>query len=1782
METAEGKEQEPSSQVPDSDAPADDQKDENSEYNVPENETASAEEEEQPAGKQDRKETKKTGERILLDDFFYDYEELCSKPFISPKTSIPNNLLTFLHSFGYDSTRQVNLQLIGGETIMFVAGNLVIFMNIKTKDQKYIRSTSGGGIGILMVHPNGNYFAVGEKGIKPNIIIYEYPSLKPYRNLRGGTEQGYAFVDFNTSGNLLVSVGENPDYMVTIWNWKQEQIVLRSKAFSQDVYRITFSLENEEQLTSSGTGHIKFWKMVETFTGLKLQGELGRFGKTALTDIVGYVELPDGKVISGCEWGNMLLWDGGLIKVELRRKGGRPCHQGSINQFVLDEGELITIGSDGCVRVWDFETIDTAEAYDEYSVVEMEPMNELFVGRNVNLQSMVKFKDSSFIWCAQDSSGRIWKLDLSFSNITQDPECLFSFHAGVIQAMDLSPLTYLMATTALDHTVRIYDFVRNEELVTVRYRRGGTALTWAPLVCYPEGNIIVVGFDDGVIRILEIYNPQDLARVAGQTHIGEAELRLKQAMKPHTAQVTAIAYDHNGEVLATGSKDNTVFFFQPGDQYVPVGFINIPGPVVSLQWSPPSHEKNTLLIFCENGYVVQVACPEPEEIDTTLTFEIPLQKQYFHFKSIRSSIERNKEINRREEVKEQKEKEKQERLKKQKEMEEENQGLAIEEEEEEEEEELPMIYIPIQPSPILCGFYSKPNTFWLSMGDYDCGYLYHCKFADDPRISEDSSKSEEEPFAFIAIEDATENPIRKMIFNSEKDLLFCGMEDGAVRVYPLKPNDYKLKSMQGFWSLNVHDNDYGHINQICISHNEQFLLTCGADSNIFAFAILPQEELGELMRGKRALVPIPRPGFARDKVVNDIDDPNAYSLENAKQKAEMDLILKLAEEKKAKKRMEIDMLQNEFKELQIKNAELPEHVQLKKEDFEIDKRIQDQIDKQITDRIEMVYKEMAWEQEKYQIGLQKLQARFRDAVEYDTVIVHCFESDHKVSTYRVTSFSKEYHQMKADMLRRSQLQVEQKSKDNAFKESKGADIDKNAEQDVDLDLLGGSKHRQAKVIIGLQHAERLQNMINKTDKAKAKIEQRKKEWTELYLSQPDDNYEDPNDVAAIKDAQEHMGDFKLKTASDYTVPEHLRINAEKKRNQLIHLEELIHELKSEMSKKVVDLRNTKLNIIKQITDLCKELALIQTNLDPLQRLPIPVVPSMHPDEMPEKKFQYDHEKLLEFRDKNLQGEKSKNQSNQVNEFEKISGTTNTTPDSSIHQLEGYAVKPQLSEMVPLSKLEEEIKMIEEKKKLYMQTEIFRKINELIWNFDAELLVLCHQKYRLDIVLKMADLRHVTLFEEVLLLKEFEKSENILQDRVDQRITERAETQLKLEECSQQKKAKKRDILKLQEKEKALYASFQMSLGENNKHADFLTKVFKKKIKRRRKSEAQVSAVSDEESEEESDEEFGYSDEGDESDSDAGGVDDSACPDTCDPALFENTLQLREKRLDIEEAIAEEKKTQESIKKEYDLIAKKVKAIDGTVKSAKRDLEVLQREKQQKLNELYVVVPLKLHQIEYVVNGDMPNDLVSGLVFTSVALTLLQNRIKELHVERTEQRELYKQARQKHVQLLQDKAKMEAEIAELEEKCYQEMVRKFGRVVDLEALQTVSVNLTLEELKEKIDVNNTKFHRKIKQREVKRAELQDELISYIRQYTCRLDQLNMMLTEKEKIEAQLNSQQKKMGSEIQKQKVKLSEKHELIQQVEKQAQEINDLKEEINLLTRKGGHILPPAQPPLPQ
>ncbi|XP_037381439.1 cilia- and flagella-associated protein 44 [Talpa occidentalis] len=1734
-------------------------------------------------------------QKKISESFFYDYTALASMPFVTSDSTVPLDLLVLEHSFGYDCRKRANLQLLDSNTLLYVAGNQLILLNYKTKEQTYLRSSSGRGIGVIGVHPQKTYFIVAEKGNFPDIIIYEYPSLRPYRILRDGTELAYAYVDFNSSGTLLASVGGNPDHTLTIWNWKEEQTILRTKAFSQEVFKVSFNPEDDEQLTTSGVGHIKFWEMVFTFTGLKLQGSLGRFGKTATTDVEGYMEFPDGKVLSGSEWGNMLVWEAGLIKVELCRSARKSCHQGHINQIMLDEGEVITIGSDGWIRIWDFETIDTADAVDDTGLLEIEPINELQVDKNVQLFSMIKMNEvGNNLWMAQDASGAMWKLDLSFSNITQDPECLFSFHSGAVEALAVSPLTYLMATTALDCSVRVYDFASKTPLTQMKFKQGGTALAWVPQMVNFSGAQIIVGFEDGVVRILELYDPKGLTLFAGRKKISDAEISLKQVFKPHTAQVTALAYERDGEILATGSKDQTVFFFEVENGYRPIGYINTPGPVCQLMWSPMAHPESTLLVLCENGYVLEAPCPaikEDGEDRDIVSYEIKdMPIKYFHFSSVKSKILRFIEIEKRKALKELKEKEREERRQLAAERGEEE---VEEEEEEEEEQPLPEIFVPPTPCHILCGFYSEPGKFWVSLGGYDSGFLYHCVFLPHD-TSINITERKDEAIDFRLLEDTEDNPVQTITFSTDQVMMFCGMRNGAIRVYILKENDPSLTSLVDYWHCSIHDNDYGCVKALATSFDGRFLVTAGADSNIFVFNVFSEFELKEILKAK---VPSPRLGIEREPIPQDIEDPKAYSIENARRKREHDKLMKEVEEIKAGKREKLKALRNEFRKLLKMNEKLPQHMQFKRTDFDVDSKIRAAIDRKTVHKIKKVESELAWEKEKYHLGLMKLQNRFRDSLESDVIVVNAIQSDHKIASYRLVKPSKYSKFKRISQPERKISKFERLEKDGVGRKESTRDSGGGLVMPEESLIGKVDKYRPrtlSEIMVNNQ-IEKTKKLILKAEKAQLKIQQRKKEWEELYKSKPDDDFEDPKDVQAIKEAQLYMGDFNLKTASDYKIPEHMRMNAAKKEEELGQLDALAYSKKRHMNKCIISLRDLKVAVVEEIQCLVQELKNIQSVLHVSKHIPIPDIPQIYPEEVPEKRFHYDEETLLTFQREKIKSEDEKclpmeqaAPENLIGGFLRPSIVREgdvTTRDSLSRSSKASThltdiPKPVEFEKTEPTDMELEIMKREEVKHVYMQQYLANRVRELIVTFDAELRLLRHQKLKLDTQMKLSDLHHLTLFQEMLLLKNFEKQENILQERVNSLDQEEQDMQWKINETLKEMEEKKIEIAKLQEQEKALYASFQAALGENNKFANFLMKVLKKRIKRVKKKEVEGDADEDEESEESSEEESSLESDEDESGSEDDVFDDSICPSNCNVSLFELALQLREKRLDIEEALVEEKKIVDNLKKEYDTLSKKVKIVATNLNAAEAALEAYQREKQQRLNELLVVIPLKLHQIEYVIFGEIPNDLSGTLVFSNHSLSLLQERIVYLQEENAKQRKLNKEYRERRKQLIREKRQMAKTIQKMEETVRQLMISKFGRVIDLEALQTLSVNTTLEELKIRKLRKELSNAKEMKMWEEKIAQMRWELMMKTKEHTKKLHQMNDLCVEKKKLDSRLNTLQNQQGNAFQApRKADIVAKEKVTKLIQIQAQRIVALKEEIALLRKKGGLTLPPIRSP---
>ena len=93
-------------------------------------------------------------------------------------------------------------------------------------------------------------------------------------------------------------------------------------------------------------------------------------------------------------------------------------------------------------------------------------------------------------------------------------------------------------------------------------------------------------------------------------------------------------------------------------------------------------------------------------------------------------------------------------------------------------------------------------------------------------------------------------------------------------------------------------------------------------------------------------------------------------------------------------------------------------------------------------------------------------------------------------------------------------------------------------------------------------------------------------------------------------------------------------------------------------------------------------------------------------------------------------------------------------------------------------------------------------------------------------------------------------------------------------------------------------------------------------------------------------------------------------------------------------------------------------------------------------------------------------------------------------------------KKKNIQLVKDRKLFEAKITELESKCNEEMKLKFGRIVDLEELEQVTVNRQVEELKEKLRTTEIECSDDLKRWEVSLTSCKHKsLVTLLRCISC---------------------------------------------------------------------------------
>lgn len=290
---------------------------------------------------------------------------------------------------------------------------------------------------------------------------------------------------------------------------------------------------------------------------------------------------------------------------------------------------------------------------------------------------------------------------------------------------------------------------------------------------------LAVGFGDGVVRLLKELKDG---------------LQLLHVFKPHTLPISTMSFTQDGDTLATGSQDGTVFFMSikknaegHASELTPIGFVHVGGAVTDVAWCP---DGSKLLVCIVGVGLVEMDRPVESELDTQTTFEITLQQKVFPFELKRVVPEKP----------------------------------APQEGEDGEEapEPEPEPEIPPTGDATACLWVSTASFLVCYDGIETTGKVYECSFDNKYPIRELPTHT---------------GPVSFLKFSHGMRFLITGSVDGQVGVRPIgqgTASDFFF--LNKCWRGHVHGID-SRVTGASLSFDEGKLLTSGMDGNVNMFSV---------------------------------------------------------------------------------------------------------------------------------------------------------------------------------------------------------------------------------------------------------------------------------------------------------------------------------------------------------------------------------------------------------------------------------------------------------------------------------------------------------------------------------------------------------------------------------------------------------------------------------------------------------------------------------------------------------------------------------------------------------------------------------------------------------------------------------------------------------------------------------------------------------------------------------------------------------------------------------
>lgn len=386
-----------------------------------------------------------------------------------------NMVLLKVHGYRCFDSRN-NLRYSSTGKAVYPAAALGVVMDLVSKEQKFF-SMHDDDVVCLAIHPNRRIAATGQmvhvgKSRNLDLHVWDIETLQDVACLTGFHRRAIRHVDFSPNGNLVLSIGEDDDHSLAVYEWQTKRMVCNSKVDKDAVLGANFITNTE--LAIYGPKFIKFF----TINGQNISNSRGSIGVNKPFEAQFCGAVFNNAFVTGTHAGNLFVWGGKSLAKSVK------AHTGQVWALFSKNSKLYSGGSEGNIVIWD-------ASYKQLNSISLAE-----VSINPGIRS-IDVNDQESLLIGTRGADILEIKDSQEFNILGN-----GHYDGELWGLTMHPSAPICATCGGDKTIRTWDLIQGNMIASTR----PLAQDLRALDYSPNGKMIVCGLINGMILIVDAEN----------------------------------------------------------------------------------------------------------------------------------------------------------------------------------------------------------------------------------------------------------------------------------------------------------------------------------------------------------------------------------------------------------------------------------------------------------------------------------------------------------------------------------------------------------------------------------------------------------------------------------------------------------------------------------------------------------------------------------------------------------------------------------------------------------------------------------------------------------------------------------------------------------------------------------------------------------------------------------------------------------------------------------------------------------------------------------------------------------------------------------------------------------------------------------------------------------------------------------------------------------------------------------------------------------------------------